>query len=107
MSAIMANFMSLSCYFEPAKLVLRFRPGNLLVANKMLQTGLANALAERLQFVFRALGDEFNPTVGQVAHRAGDLVPASRALGGITESHTLHAPRVKNLHSPAIHAEFV
>src|ERR1043166_112395 len=102
-SAMMANFMALLCrYFKPAKLARCFTPTHVFFPNKMLQTCLANRLPKRFQLVLGAFGHQFDPAIGQVAHRAGDLETAGDRFCRITKPDALHSASVPNLHSLAI-----
>src|SRR5207249_89830 len=100
---MMANFMALLCrYFKPAKLARCFTPTHVFFPNKMLQTRLANRQPKRFQFVLVAFGHQFDPAIGQVANRAGDLETAGDRLSRVTKPNALHSASVPNLHSLAI-----
>ncbi len=81
--------------------MLRFIPVYLFLLNKASKTFIADGVAERLQLCARALGDEFNAAIGQVADDAVDDKAGGDGLDGVTKSHALHAARIKNIQAAA------
>ena len=68
-----------------------FGPRYLLVPDKASKTFIANGGAERLEFCARALGDEFDPAVRQIANGAADFKTGGDGFDGITKADALHA----------------
>lgn len=49
----------------------------------------------------RSLGDDLNPSIGKVAHPAGEPEVAGNAPGRRAKENTLHPPRHEEVHAPA------
>lgn len=93
----------LSDDFKPAKFAHRIAPLNCFITNKVTQPFLSYGLPKGLQFFFRAFGDQLDPAIRQVTDRACHLKTGGNRLHSITKSDALHATRIKNLHSLALH----
>jgi hypothetical protein len=65
--------VTLSYNFKPAKFILRFIPIYVFFFDKMIETGVPDTLPESVQFIFNAFSEQFDPAIGQVPNRAGDL----------------------------------
>ena len=87
---MIANFMLLSNYFEPAKFILRFIPNDVFFMYKMLKAGVPDTLAESVQFIFDAFGEQFDPAIGQISNRASDFESVRDRFDAITEPNALH-----------------
>jgi hypothetical protein len=87
---MIANFMLLSNYFEPAKFILRFIPNYVFFVYKMLEPGVPDAPAERVQFIFDAFGQQFDPAIGQVSNRASNFESVRDRFDAVTEPNALH-----------------
>jgi hypothetical protein len=89
-------FHFLATYLKSPKLIFRVGPNYLLVPNKSSKTCIQYGRAKCLQFGPAALGNEFDPAVGQVANIAGDFETGGHGLGRVTEANTLHAPGIED-----------
>src|SRR5437016_2512778 len=69
----------------------------------MFQPGFANRLAKAFQFSFIAFGYQFNPAIRQIADGPRHLETVRDRFDRVAEADTLHAARIKNLHSSSIH----
>ncbi len=78
------------------KFVFRFSPDYLLVPNKSSKTCTKNRGAKLLQLSSVALGNQFNPSVGQVADDAGNFKAGGDGFGGVTKTDALDPSRIKN-----------
>jgi hypothetical protein len=98
---MMAYLIYLTGNIKTAKFIFRVRPAYLLVPDKASKTFIAEGGPEGLQFGRRALGQKFNPAVGQIADGAGDLEAGGDRFGGVAESNALDAARIENLEPAA------
>jgi hypothetical protein len=87
---MIANFMLLSNYFEPAKFILRFIPNDIFFVYKMLKARVPDAPAESVQFIFDAFSQQFDPAIGQIPNRASNFESVCDRLDAITEPNALH-----------------
>src|SRR5262249_41551558 len=88
---------------KTAKLIFGLAPLDGLVAHEPADIRILDGHAERLQFLARALGSQLDAAIGQVAHRAGDLVAGRHGFHCVSKAHTLDAARIKNVHPLPAH----
>src|SRR5262245_57130516 len=74
--------------------------------NKMFETGFTNRLPELFELLFGTFGSQFDLAIRQVADCSSHVKPVGHRFYGKTEADTLHAARVKDSHSPAIHSQY-
>src|SRR5262249_1365489 len=78
-------------------------PLHFFLPDKMVQTRVANGLTKGLELVLRAFPQQLDTPVRQIPNRAGDLKAGGHRFHGIAKPDALHAARVKNVNSPAVH----
>lgn len=78
-------------YLETAKIILRGAPRHIFIVDKMFQSRVADGRAEGFEFFARTLGGQFDATVRQVTHGAGNIKSSGDRFRGVTKTHTLHA----------------
>ena len=57
---------------------------------KMLKAGVPDTLAESVQFIFDAFGEQFDPAIGQIPNRASDFESVRDRFDAVTEPNALH-----------------
>jgi hypothetical protein len=82
--------------------MLRFTPAYFLTVNKASETFITDGGAKCRQFLTRALGNQFDAAIGQVADRAGDFITGGDGLDGVTKTDALHAAGIKNIQAAVL-----
>ena len=85
--------------FKSMKFIFRNAPIYMFVPNKSSKTCVPDGGVESLQFRARALGDQFDAAVRQIADNASDFKSGGHGFGGVTEPDALHAAGIKNPHA--------
>ena len=89
-------------YLETAELILRGAPRHIFVADKTFQPRVADGRAKGFKLFARALGGQFNATVGLITHVAGNFKSGDDGLRGVAEPDALHVAGIKNPHATAV-----
>ena len=91
------------CDFKPSKIILTLTKYDFLVPDVTAQARIPNRLQERLQFGPLALGDQFHTAIRQIPDDAENIVPGNQGLHCVSETHSLHPPRVVYMDSNQTH----
>jgi hypothetical protein len=93
MSAMMAYFIAFIGQFQNREIHFARRPSFYAFSSRIKpatrRRGWPSRKASSSSSI--AFGDEFDATVGQVTHVAGDFKSGGDGFGGVTEADALHA----------------
>ena len=92
-----------SHYFKPAKFPDGFAPTRFFVADETSHFGVLDRPPERFQFFLRALGQQFYPSIKQIANRPGYFKSGRQRPDRIPESDALHPSRIENVQPRSFH----
>jgi len=88
---------------KSAKLAGRIGPVHFFIANESADFRILDRFPKLFQFGLIAFGEQFNPTVRQVADHASEIKTAHDRFHCITKTDALHAPGIKNVQPFALH----